>query len=216
MAAGTGLPSVMQLPGVRGGRGRKGPGSIRQCEKRIAQEVGVGAAQPGRARATAAPVAGSHPPAWPTFRGSGQPVAATRQLHQVTASSTPVSQPSASSRYTRSSVERRLPGRAGRRTDSRRSRRRPNRSNGPQNAARPPRWRGPCACVVEVVRDAVEGDPGPGREPGQFLDLAGHADADGVAEADLVQAQLDETGRDLDGSRGSTRPVYGQPNAVKT
>ena len=51
---------------------------------------------------------------------------------------------------------------------------------------------------------------------GQVLDLRGHADPDRVAEADLVESQVEESQRDVDGPAGSTAPEYGQPNAVDT
>jgi hypothetical protein len=59
-------------------------------------------------------------------------------------------------------------------------------------------------------------DSGVDRPRGQRLDLGRNPDADRVAEADLVDAQLDQSQRDLDGSLRGTAPVYGHPNAVET
>ena len=50
----------------------------------------------------------------------------------------------------------------------------------------------------------------------EVVDLVRHADADRVAEADLVDAEVEQPQPDLDRPAGSTAPVYGQPNAVET
>ncbi len=61
------------------------------------------------------------------------------------------------------------------------------------------------------------GMPAVDGQPGQRRDLARHADPDRVAEADLVDAELEQPQGDLDGARRDRpRPVYGQPNAVET
>ena len=74
------------------------------------------------------------------------------------------------------------------------------------------------ARVVEVVRHAGRARcPPPSREPGQLGDLVRDADADRVAEADLVGAELEQPHGDLDRrAPDRRRPVYGQPNAVET
>ena len=58
------------------------------------------------------------------------------------------------------------------------------------------------ARVVEVVGDPFERDAGRDGQPGQRRDLARHADPDRVAEADLVDAELEQPERDLDRSGG--------------
>ena len=54
------------------------------------------------------------------------------------------------------------------------------------------------ARVVEVVGEAVERNPCLGQRFGERVDLAGHADADRVADADLVRTQLDQPQADID------------------
>ena len=51
---------------------------------------------------------------------------------------------------------------------------------------------------------------------GQAGHLVRDADADRVAEADLVDAQVEQPPRDATTAHAATRPVYGQPNAVET
>ena len=55
--------------------------------------------------------------------------------------------------------------------------------------------------VVEVVGEPLERNAGRGGA-GQLVHLAGHADADGVAEADLVDAKLEQPQADLDDPAG--------------
>ena len=63
----------------------------------------------------------------------------------------------------------------------------------------------------------LERDPGRHGQPGQRRDLGRHADPDRVAEADLVDAEVEQAQGDVDGSLADRpRPVYGQPNAVET
>ena len=52
--------------------------------------------------------------------------------------------------------------------------------------------------VMEVVGDALERDPGRQRSAGQLVDLGWDPDADGVAETDLVDAEIEERQADVD------------------
>ena len=85
------------------------------------------------------------------------------------------------------------------RTGSRRSRRRPNRSSGRRRPARPRRWRAPSrACRGSGRRSGRAGCRPSTASPVSAATWPGHADADRVAEADLVDAELEQAQRDLD------------------
>ena len=65
---------------------------------------------------------------------------------------------------------------------------------------------GRAARVVEVVGKLVERDAGRDRCAGQVVDLARHAHADRVAEADLVRAQVEQPQADVDDLGDFDRP----------
>ncbi len=185
----------------------RGPGSDPSERSARVDPLGARVGQ----RRVAEPVAGSHPPAWPTLVVSGpaECVGDEARGHKDTVKRD-ARRPARRVEEVDEVLGGEIPGRA--RSVGAATGTAGRRIEAPDAGIQSGRDIGECGPprVVEVERHLAERQSGFGGQPAQCRDLARHADPDRVAEADLVDAQFEEAERDVD------RPIRRHPAGIRT